>query len=87
MRLLYDSMERESLKDIEHYKITYEEDLERVDDHQATLNNIFDYIGLEKRIVKTRFKKINKITLKKIINNYQEYVHCLEINGWNTFLD
>lgn len=51
-REIYQIKEQEILKNIDHIKIIYEEDLLQVENHQKTCDRIFNYLGLDSVPVK-----------------------------------
>lgn len=46
-----------------------------------------DYLNLAKRPVSTRLKKVNRLTTRERVENYEEVVAMLESKNWTSFLD
>ncbi|NBC26848.1 MAG: hypothetical protein GVY08_08300 [Bacteroidetes bacterium] len=79
--------EREILKDKHHLEIVYEEDLKKSENHQATVDKIMDYLGLERREVQTDYKKVIKAPPEYLVVNYDELVERIKGNGWSNYLE
>lgn len=86
-RFRFDTYEKEVLKNIEYHEVIYEDDLEQSSSHQKTVDRILDYLSLERREVFTKHKKINNLPLEKLISNYDEFIECLNKQGWNKFIE
>ena len=85
-RFRFEEAERNALANIQHHEVIYEDDLEKSDTHQVTVNRILDYISLEHREAFTRLRKVNTQSLKDLIVNYDEFVTCLASQKWLEFL-
>lgn len=85
-RLKEDTLQRDALVDVDYLELFYEDDLVTHDMHQATADKVFDYLELERRDIKTKYKKINVRPLKETIINYDEFVECIHNNGLERFL-
>ena len=77
----------EAVKPFEYHEVIYERDLKDNSKHQQTVDRILDYLGLEKRPVSTKYKKINKQSKQELISNYDEFVDCVREQGWEQYLD
>lgn len=77
----------ESLAEIPHLALTYEEDLLRQDRHQATADRIFRYLGLPSTPVETRLKKLTSNDLSRIVSNLEEVETALRETGFGRFLE
>lgn len=86
-RLEYDKMEAEVLSNLNYYQVVYEEDLEKSEYHQTTVNNILSYLSLEKREAKTKLLKINTFSHKELVANYHELYKLLKEKEWLGYLD
>ena len=64
-----------------------EDDLEQADAHQKTIDTILEYLGLESRKAKAKYKKVNRQSMEDLIINYDEFRECVVNNGWEHFLD
>lgn len=85
-RKQFDRSELKALANIDFFKINYENDLQDQDNQQNTINNILDYLGLEKRQSHTGLKKINKSSQKDIIQNYKEIVSLLNEENLSEYI-
>lgn len=86
-RCKFENLEENILKDLDYLEIVYEDDLEKNETQQQTVNRILDYLGLERRKVSTEYKKVNTRPLSDLISNYDEFVERMEQEGWEAFLD
>jgi LPS sulfotransferase NodH len=85
-RFKFEDAERSALANIHYHEIIYEDDLEKSDTHQATINRILDYISLEHREIGTKHRKVNTQSLKDLIVNYDEFMNCLTAHNLRKFL-
>jgi LPS sulfotransferase NodH len=86
-RIQDEENERKALANVKYLEIVYEEDLEKSDVHQKTVDKILDYSSLEHRMAQTNHKKVNAQSMKNLISNYDEFVGCLNTQGWQSFLE
>jgi hypothetical protein len=86
VRLKWDKLESEVLRDIKYHEVVCEDDLENQEKHQETANKIFDFLSLKRKGVSTRYRKINVRPLSDSTRNYKEFVSCVYKNGWEHFL-
>ena len=86
-RFRSEKAEREVLANIEYHEVVYEDDLERSNDHQKTVDRILDYLSLEHREATTTHRKVNTLPLEELISNYEEFLDCLNKHQWQSFLE
>lgn len=79
--------EQEILKNLPHFKIVYEEDLLPQDKHQATLDKVFDYLGVESVPVKTKYYRTTSNCLSDFIQNYEEFLEFVNKTKYAKFLE
>ncbi len=80
-----DRRERAALASVPHVEVQYETDLESSGAHQATIDRVLDYLGLERRPVATRLRKINYRPIAEIVENYDAFAawsHELGAGAW-----
>lgn len=70
------------LQGLPHIKISYERDLERTVCHQQTIDKVLEELGLEKRTVSTKLKKINNTSPEKLVENLDELHKGFLARGW-----
>ncbi len=85
-REIYQIKEQEILKNIDHIKVIYEEDLLPAENHQKTCDRIFNYLGLDSVPVKTKLVKTTSNQLSDVIENYEEVVEKLSQTKYAKFL-
>ncbi len=86
-KIYFDALERQGLENVSHLELAYEDDLEQADAHQKTIDTILEYLGLESRKAKAKYKKVNRQSMEDLIINYDEFRECVVNNGWEHFLD
>ena len=72
-RIECDRRERAALASIPHLELHYETDLESPHVHQDTINRVLDHLGLERRPVETKLRKINNRPIAEIVGNYDQF--------------
>lgn len=85
-RLTLSEQEDRALANIDYHEVVYEDHLEKPANHQSTINSIMDFLSLEHREVSTKMRKVNTQSFEELIENYEEFVACLEKNGWQKYL-
>ncbi|MDY6786012.1 MAG: hypothetical protein SW833_26270 [Cyanobacteriota bacterium] len=75
------------LQKLPYCEITYESDLLNADNHQNTLDRIFDYLGVESVPIKAQLKKVSQKSLDQDIENYQEVVDFISQTNYAKFLE
>lgn len=86
-KLSSNELEKEILSKVKYHEVIYEDDLERADSHQETIDRILKFLHLEPRPVYTKHKKINIYPLHNLIINYDEFISTLKENEWDDFID
>lgn len=69
--------ETELLEHIPHLPLVYEEHLADGQQHQATSDLVFDYLGLKSEPVEAKLRKIMPLDLRQSILNYEEVMATL----------
>jgi len=86
-RIQFGTKERTVLSNLEYHEVVYEDDLEKVESHQVTVDKILDYLSLEKKEATTKHKKVNTVSMRELISNYREFIDCMSRQGWQDFID
>ena len=86
-RETFEAMERECLRSLDFHEVVYDDGLENTNQHQSTLDGIFQYLQLPPVPVSTRYRKVNTQTMDDLIINYDEFRKSMITHGWGTFLD
>ncbi len=86
-RLEGDKYELQVLSGLSYLPIIYEEDLEKEESHQKTVDKILDYLNLERRLSSSDLKKINTHKLTDLLQNYDEVINILEKHNFHRFLN
>ncbi len=82
-RFTFEKIERDALAKVSYHQVIYEDDLEKNDMHQATVNKILDYTLLKNcKIPPTKYHKVNTQSLKDLIANYDELADALKKKKW-----
>ena len=71
-RELFQADERRAVEGIDHLHLVYEEDLISPEKHQATVDRVVSWLGLESREAKTSLKKITTKPADQLIANFDE---------------
>ena len=82
-----DKLEAAALQNVDYLPVFYEADLESGDNHQETVNKILDYLGLERREVHTKHRKINQSSIKDIVLNYDDLEAYAKEYNYSQYLD
>ncbi|MEM6321117.1 MAG: hypothetical protein AAF960_25870 [Bacteroidota bacterium] len=85
-RLNYLDFEEESLKNIPHLRLSYEDDLSKGSVHQKTMEKVFGFLNVDNVVVKTRLKKINQYKAQEIILNYDELKKYFRNSIYSSFM-
>jgi len=86
-RFRFERGEEKILMGKDFLQIVYEDDLENSENHQETVNRIYDYLKIERKKVSSEYKKVNIRPLDKLISNYNEFEKRMIKEGWGEFLD
>lgn len=79
--------EKQLLAPIPHLTLIYEENFLHAEQHQNTLDQVFEYIGVDSMPVQTRVSKtFTSDELSDIIENYEELVMVLNATKYAHFL-
>lgn len=71
---------REEFKRDDFIELTYED---LVKNNQNSINDIFDFLELERKSVKSSYKKQNKESLQDLIINYDELNEAMSTSKWS----
>ncbi|MDY7015395.1 MAG: sulfotransferase [Cyanobacteriota bacterium] len=74
------------LKNLPYLEITYESDLLKSENHQKTLDRIFDYLGVESVSVKTQHQKVSRKNISQDLENYEEIKEAVSQTKYAAFL-
>jgi len=87
-RIVYSNLEEKILKSLPHLELEYERDLENSDIHSKTVNRVLEYLKLplKEKPVFSSYKKVNKQSMEELIDNYDEFIDCLEHNNFQHYL-
>lgn len=85
-REFYMVEEKEVLDSLPHMPVTYEDDLLRAENHQDTLDRIFDYLGVPSAPVKTDLAKITPAQLSDFVQNHEEVIRVISKTEYAKFL-
>jgi hypothetical protein len=80
------SYEKLLLKGIRHLSLTYEKHLSDAENHQATVNLVCDFLGIEPSEAFTEFCKVSPENLRDSVANYDELVSFLKDTPYAKFL-
>ena len=83
----YAAQEEEVLAGLPHLTIVYEKDLLNAKQHQATLDRVFDYLGVPSVPVKTTLVRTSGNNLGDIVSNYEEIVRFISQTKYAKFID
>lgn len=79
--------ENKILQKIPHFKLVYEDDLLKEEQHQITLDRIFKYLDLPSAKVKTQFKRVSSDNLSEQIENYEDLISKINQTKYAKFID
>jgi LPS sulfotransferase NodH len=86
-RIESDRRERAALAHLPHIELEYGRDLEQAETHQATVDRVLDYLGLERRPIATTLRKINTRSIASIVENVDELANWARELGVERWLD
>ncbi len=86
-RFRFEEAERKALGKLPHLEVVYEKDLEKAEYHQPTIDGILDYLGMERKPVSTKHRKLNTQTPEELIANYDEFARLLKSRNWMNYLE
>lgn len=82
-----EATEQEILGGVPHLVVTYEDDLERAECHQATADRVFAYIGVPTAPVQTTHVKSLPARIEDTVTNYDELCAALRGTPYERYLD
>lgn len=74
---IYEHKEKKILEGTEYLSLTYEGDLLNQQNHQETLNKVFQYVGVKPVPVETNFFKTTSSNLSDFIENHEEVMDVI----------
>lgn len=74
--------EKEALSDVDYHEVIYEDNLLNRVNHQRTIDNILNYLGLPTKMAESRHKKTNHQNLSNLILNYADIKNKVENTVW-----
>lgn len=81
------TFEQDLLDNVPHLSLTYEKHLRDPSSHQATVDEICQYLGIESAPVETSYQKISPRSLKEAVQNYDDLVDYLDSTEYARYLD
>lgn len=79
--------ERKLLEDVPHLSLTYEENIRSPKNHQSTVDQIAEFLGIETAPVESSYEKVAPPSLEDGVANYDELVEHLANTRYERFLD
>ena len=74
--------ERATLVGLPHLRLCYEDDLLRAERHQMTLDRVFDWLGVERAPVTTRYLRTGTDRLAELVANLDEIHRALRTSEY-----
>lgn len=81
------AVEQAALSAVPHLRLVYEDDLLRENTRGATLNRVFEYLGLPPAPVATRYVRLTSDRLEDFVENHQQVRDALRGTAYEHFLD
>jgi LPS sulfotransferase NodH len=78
--------EEATLSGLSSFDLVYERDLQRAEDHQATVDRVAEYLGVRPVSVKSRLSRLTTDDLSRFVSNHDEVVRFLEQTEYRRFL-
>ncbi len=75
------------LQEIPHLKLVYEDDLLKSEQHQITLDRVFQYLDLPSTLVQTKLKRVSSDNLIDQIYNLDEIIKKIQQTEYAKFID
>ena len=85
-RVILDGSELKALHGMSCLKLAYEQDLEKKECQQPTIDKVFQYLNLEKRKAITAHRKVNTRSQKELISNFDEIYTLLKEKNQTDFI-
>jgi LPS sulfotransferase NodH len=79
--------EHKLLEDVPYLSLTYEEHLHHADDHQATVDLVCDFLGIESGPVESSYRKVAPPSLRDRVANCGELAQRLDGTPYAQYLD
>lgn len=86
-RVAHNKLEAACLAKLPHLALTYESDLRDAQNHQATMDRVFAFLGLPTLPVQAQTKRLSKRGLHSLVANYDELLHTIHHNGYAPHTD
>jgi hypothetical protein len=83
----YYNKKEKLLRGIDHLYINYERDLLSQENHQGTMDKVFDYLGLYSVPVYTNYVKTSPENLEEVLDNYDEVIEAIRNSEFAHFLE
>lgn len=80
-------IETELLKDIPHFRLSYEKDLGDSRSFKATFKRLADYLSFQFQIPETTLVKVTPKNLDDLIENHKEVEKYLKSHGYERYLE
>ena len=81
------SDEQKALENLPFLELVYEDDLLEAEDHQETMNRVFEYLGLPAVKVETDLVRISSDRMADSVENYDEVVRVVSRTKYAALLD
>jgi len=75
------------LDGVPHLSLTYEDHIRNPDQHQATIDDICEFLDVESAPVQSRYQKIAPPSLRDGVENYDQLVRRLQGTRYEEYLD
>ena len=75
---------RDNFERADFMELTYED---LIKNNQDSINKVFDFLQVEKRLVKSSYKKQNKESLQELIINFNDLEKKLKKSEWSYLLE
>jgi LPS sulfotransferase NodH len=85
-RAQYFVQERKALEGLPHMIVVYEDHLLKAENHQETMDRVFDYLGVPFVTVRTDLVKITPERLSDFLDNYDEIARVVGNSEYARFL-
>ena len=82
----YQEEDNKVLEGLPHITVVYENDLLREQDHQKTVDRIFEYLDIHSVPVQTNFVRLTPNHLSDLVENYDELVGIISQSKYAHFL-
>ncbi len=83
----FSSWEKEALAGFDYLEINYEKDLLPPDRHQATLDRITEFLGVEACAADSQYKRSSDDDISKYVENHEEVLSILRSSGNEFYLN